>query len=134
MASSLRRAQITGGPVLWSDGSKFNGFVLIALALPKDGGFEYAQVVVSNDYPAQRLPQFQRIAIAEGLYDGNGRLIFTADMQPPNTRYCAYYYDSTGRLIAGPTALFAVTSSPVTLVAPTLTAPVTNTVAPSPET
>ena len=100
-----RKAQLTG-TVSWSNGEAFSGFVLIGIALPSSGDYSYARVSLQNQYPPQRLPLWYRIPIVGGQYDSSARIYYTEDIEPPNTRYAAWFYDVHNRQIAGPTALF----------------------------
>lgn len=115
----------------WSDGTNFTGFCLIGIVPPTTGGTDFSFVSFGDNFPAQRLPVWAIIPIKNGYFDSDLGLFYTTDIEPPAAKYIAYYYDSTGRQIAGPTAQFTVTSDPVTPPSATLTVPTTGT-APTP--
>jgi len=118
----------------WTDSSLFNGFILVGIVPPTSGGTDWAQLSISDYYPPQRVPVFARVPITLGKYNSVAGLFFTADLEPPNTRYVCWFYDSTGRQIAGPSAQFQVTTDPFTPPTPTLTVPSVGSVNPTPDT
>lgn len=121
--------------VSWSDGSPFNGFLLLGLVLPINVT-AWAELDLAGQYPGERLPIFTRIPITSGQFSKDAGVIYSTSINPPNTKYAAFYYDSSAyppRQIAADPTLFSVTSTPITLVPPTLTAPTAGTVAPTPD-
>jgi hypothetical protein len=90
----------------------------------------YASMYLGDDFPQQRVPQRTKVPIIDGAFVTDTKLFYNADLTPPNTRYCTWFYDATGRQVAGPTDLFAVTVDPTTLVIPTLPTPITPTTEP----
>lgn len=130
-----RRASVTG-TVAWDDATPFNGYALVLCVLPtytsSTASPSYATAFMGDDFPQVRVPLKTRIPIINGEFADDAKLWFTADLTPPNTRYCTWYYDASGRLVnASPTALFQVTADPTTLTVPTLAVPVAPTGAPS---
>jgi hypothetical protein len=113
--------QWTGSPAV-----NFNGFCLIGLVLPSDGVATWAQADYGNLSPSLRLPIWQRIPIVDGQLNGGCGLFLNTDIVPPDSAYVAYYYDTTGRQLAGPTSTFTVlTQDKVTPPILPLTAPST---------
>jgi hypothetical protein len=133
MPSEPRKANLAG-TVSWSDGTPFTGYIYIGVAFPTsvDPNVTYATVWMNNQYPPQRLPKWYKIPIVQGVYEQTARIYYTADINPPNTRYCYYFYDVNGNLLYGPSALFTVTTTPHTITYLTLPVPTVGTVAPDP--
>lgn len=134
MPSAPRRASISASsPVAWSDGAKFNGFLLLGLALPTASGYTYAKTFLGQTGKQLRIPLWTKIPIDTGEYDNAAKVFYNADLDPPNTRYAAWWYDHNGRQVAGPSALFEITSEEHTLATPTLTVPTATVSFPVPE-
>ena len=118
----------------WSDGSNFHGFILIGLVPPTSGGTDWASIDTGADqYPRMRIPVLAFVPIVAGKFHAESTMWFTADLTPPNTRYVAWYFDSTKRQIAGPSAQFQVTTDPFTPPSATLTVPTVGTTNPTPD-
>ena len=132
MATALRTAKLSG-TVTWSDASSFNGYVLIGVAFPNISAVDYASIALGNSIEKQRLPKWTRVPIVEGAFDQGGELYYNADIEPPNTKYIAYYYDATGTRIGSATALFTITATPHAIEVPTLSVPTAAVAGPSPE-
>lgn len=118
------------GTIAWSDGTLFDGYVWLGLQLPT-GDAPY----LFNSTRPQQLPPYTRIPIIGGQLDNNTGVFYNSNLQPPGTRYVAYYFDSNNVLIApasGTATPFAVSATPVTLTVPTLTVPALGT-APVPQ-
>lgn len=107
----------------WSNGVHFNGFALLALIPPTDGTVSYTEGDFGLIDPTEPLPQFAQIPISDGLFNSALGLYYNADISPPNTTYNLSYYDTTGRLIAGPSAAFSVSTAVIDNL-PVLTLPV----------
>ena len=121
--------------VLWSDGSLFNGFILIGLVYPTNGS-QWAEVDLGGQAPGERLPQFTKVAIVNGKFDNSVGIVYTSSISPPNTQYVAWYYDQSTyppRQICGPTTFFTVNTGTVTPPTCTLTSPTAGTEPPSPD-
>jgi len=119
--------------VLWSDGSNFNGYLLIGIVPPTAGGTDYTSLVSGDSYPVQRLPVFTLVPIKEGKYHDTTAIFFTADMEPPTSTYKAWLYDATRRQIAGPSAPFTVSTDPFTPPSFTATVPASGGADPVPD-
>lgn len=117
----------TASPVLWSDNSLFTGYILFGVALPTDAtGAQWAELRLYGT--SQRLPLWTIIPVVEGTVDTNTSLYLTTQLDPPNTRYAIYWYDSTWKLVypfpSGTLpSLVSVTTSPYQITVPSLTAP-----------
>lgn len=134
MPSAPRQASIKStSRVEWSDGSPFNGFLLVGLALPTVSGYTYARTFLGNTGKPQRIPLWTKIPIDTGVYDNAAKVFFNADLDPPNTRYSAWWYDHNNRQVAGPASLFEVTTDPHVLATPTLTVPSVPITLPAPQ-
>lgn len=121
--------------VTWSNGDLFNGFLLIGLVVPNTSGDAWAELDLGGQQPGERIPIWTRVAVVDGVYDNTVGVLYNSSISPPNTKYAAYYYDSSvfpPRQIAGPSALFTVTTATLTPPALTLTAPTAGVVAPTP--
>lgn len=133
MSQNPRVGKFPQTGINWSDGSAFNGFLLVSLVPPTGSGGTYTEGNFGLVYPAEQLPPFAVIPIQQGLLNSSLGLYFNADISPPNTTYIARWYDTTKRLISGPSSAFSVTADPIsTLVIPTLTAPSAGGTAPTP--
>lgn len=122
-----RTASLTG-TVTWSNGSLFDGYVLIGTVLPH--GYSYACPI--GLFPEGGLPLFTVVPITAGEFNQSARLYFNADLEPPNCRYGAYWYDAQNTLLSGPSAIFDVTVDPYPILIPTLTVPAAGTTVPVP--
>jgi len=103
--------------VTWDDGSALTGFLLVGLVLPTG----YQRAFYAATYPNVPIPTFLKVPINNGSFHNAESICYNADLEPPNSRYIAWYYDSTGQQIAGPTALFSVSTA--TCTPPSLTLP-----------
>lgn len=137
--SSPRTAQLTSAAnIAWSNGSLFDGFALVGLAVPVDpdnSNAPWPQLMKGRgSFPFQRLPLWAKIPIIQGVFDSNSTLFFNADIDPPNTQYVAYFYDSANVRRGTSSGLFTVSADPTTVTIPTLTAPTAAGAPPTPET
>lgn len=114
--------------VQWSDGSNLTGFLLVGLVLPTG----YTQGWYATTYPNVPVPTFLKVPINNGNFHPAEGITYNADIEPTNTRYVCWYYDSTGRQIAGPSGFFTVSTATCTPPALTLTAPSSGSVLPIP--
>lgn len=135
MASPRTATITTSSPIAWSDSTLFDGFLLVGIALPTLNAVQYSTVALDAASPPVRLPQWFYLSIKQGVIDPYTKLYFSADIDPPNTKYAAYFYDVTRTRIApsGAATLFQITSTPYTITVPTLTAPTATATAPQPE-
>ncbi len=122
--------------VQWSTGANFNGFLLLGLVLPTG-----AAAYVKADRPAAgntvvaRLPLWVVIPIVDGKLDSATRVWQNSSIDPPNTQYSTFWYDTTETLIAsGPGSnLITISTEPHVIAVPVLTAPTAGTLAVVPE-
>jgi hypothetical protein len=123
MASELRYGK-PSGTVVWSDGSLFDGILAVGIkGMVDGGGAAWPSATLGNRSLHRTLPIFAPIDIVEGVFDANAGVFYNEDLTPPGTQYVAWYYDSTGKQVAGPSAAFTVTASSFTVPALTLTVP-----------
>lgn len=119
--------------VIWSDGTLFNGFALISYVPATGGAGTYTETDFGRTSPAEQLPQFAMVPIIDGLYNTALGLYFNAEISPPGSTYIARIYDTTKRVIGGPTAPFTVTTDPINSIpSMTLTVPTSGGTAPTP--
>lgn len=130
-----RSAKFTTTPVLWSDGSNFNGFAVIALVFPTASGVNWPELTIEPGTPRQRLPIWHTVPIVDGVFNQALGLWYNTDINPPNTKYAIWYYDTANKLVAAPSSasdFFTVTDTPVAPTVYTLTVPIAGTAVPSP--
>lgn len=124
MASELRYGK-PSGTVLWSDGTLFDGVLAVGIkGMVDGGGSAWPSTTLGNRSIRRILPIFAPIDIVEGQYDGQAGVFFNEDLTPPGTQYVAWYYDTTGKQVAGPSSAFTVTATSFTVPTLTLTIPV----------
>jgi hypothetical protein len=124
-----RTATLSGTPV-WSNGNLFDGYVLLGIALPS--GYSYACPIGS--WPNAQVPTFTKVPITAGVFNASVMAYYNADLEPPNCRYAAHWYDAQDTLVSGPSAIFDITASPHAITLPTLTAPSASITAATPPT
>lgn len=115
------RVAKVSGQVSWSNGQPFDGFALFGIVMPTDGASPWPKITTEAGAD-ERLPVWFVIPISQGRYSQNAGLIYTEDINPPNTLYTAYYYDRALKRLLGPTSFFSVSgdfSYPQTIPAPT---------------
>jgi len=128
--AAIQKAKIvTAADVEWSNGSKFDGFILLNVARPSG----YNEISLNQRRPRVVLPHWIRIPVENGAVHGDTKVLFTAEIEPPNTRYISFWYDLNNARIAGPSALFTITADPHTITPPTLTAPTAPTTGDDPD-
>lgn len=131
--TSPRIAKFPSTTIQWSDATNFNGFILISLVPSTLSGTTYTEGDFGYISPTEVLPAFAVIPIQNGLINQSLGLYFSVDISPPNTTYIARFYDTTKRLISGPSVAFSVTADPIsTLTIPSLTTPSAGGTAPVP--
>jgi hypothetical protein len=122
--SQPRLAKLTDSSYTWANGTTFTGFVRLGLIVSKYGGtVDAPEITLATQSPAQPLPLNTVIQITNGKADSQARVFYNADLRPPNSQYVAWWYDSTGTLIAGPSVQFTVSTDPFSPPTPTLTTP-----------
>ena len=117
--------------IAWSDGSKFNGYALVMIVLPELGTGNYPEAALAAEFPKINIPVRFQIPIRDGVYRVDTKLLFNTGIEPPATKYVAYFLDINDAVIAGPTSLFTVTADPHTLDSSTLTIPTAETDVPT---
>ena len=129
-----RIGQFPQAQLLWTNDVPFNGFALIGLIPPILDSVTYTEGDYGLSMPTDALPQFAIIPIINGYFNGSVGLYYNEDISPPNTTYNARFYDTTKRLIAGPSPAFTVASNPIDSIPnPTLDAPEAGGTPPSPD-
>lgn len=124
------------GTISWSDGSLFNGFAVIGLVLPTSGGNPWPELSIEPNSPQQRIPIWSTIPISAGAFNTSVGLWYNEDIDPPNTKYAIYYYDSSLEQVGAPSSasdFFTITAATTTPPTYTLTVPIAGTVVPDPE-
>ncbi len=132
---NIQKAKINDAtPVTWSNGANFTGILRVGIVVPSFGvDTDSEGVTVLNVTPTLNLPLNTIFPVTNGKIDQSTELLYNASISPPNSQYVCWFYDSVGRLIAGPSTQFSVTSTPVTLPVLTLTAPVVGSTIPPSE-
>jgi hypothetical protein len=131
----MRTGKYSGTVINWSDGTAFNGFLVCGIVVPSSGGTPWSEITL-EDAQRQRLPQWSVFPVRDGLPLSYAELIYNEDIHPPNTKYCAYIYDSIWRLIASPSSSsdFFTVSGLWSIPSYTLTVPTAGGTAPVPNT
>lgn len=129
----------TNTSITYSDGTtKFNGFFLIGTTIPTLSGTAFAACFYGNSGVSERLPQFYKVPVDDGIPNASCGLFYNADINPPGSTYVYWTYvgGTSGvpaRMIAGPSSSFTVSSATITLPSLTLTLPSAGS-APDPDT
>jgi len=125
---SIPNSASLAGTVLYNDGiTPFDGWVLLMLAYPT--GYSFA--TVANQLIPQRLGDRVKVRIQKGVYDQSARVYFNSSLEPPGTKYAAFFYDNNDSQL-GNTGLFTVSTSPYTITVPSLALPTAASVVPTP--
>lgn len=96
--------------VSWSDGSEFNGYMLVGLSSPELSSQTFPNVRYGNvGEPTETIPVFVKIPIKHGQFNQTVGVFFNEDLSPPNTLYYAWMYTNTDFQVAGPSSSFSVT-------------------------
>lgn len=116
---------VTASDVTWAAGQTFNGSVLFMLALPTfSGEVEGRAFVHGANLHRVRIPLRLKWPIVDGVLDTGLRLWRNDSIDPSNTRWCAFWYDTFGQLIANGVSLVNITSGDsYTIAVPSLTDP-----------
>lgn len=103
------------GTITWSDGTLFDGYVLLGLGLPSNATDVWPSLAVgAGKYPMLRLPIWTVVPIRQGVFDPNTKVFVNTSIDPPNSKYGAYWFDNNKRRIY-PAA--GVTAAPFTISA-----------------
>ena len=133
--SSPRVGTLTG-TITWSDGTNFNGFGVVGLVLPTSSGVAWPELSLEPGTPRQRLPLWSTIPIVEGTFNNQVGLWYNADINPPNTQYVIYYYDTSLKQVGIPSSIsdaFTISAAQTTPPTYTLTVPIAGTTVPVPD-
>lgn len=126
MATTPNTAKLTGS-VTWSDGSPFDGWLLLGLVLPENADGQWPTTVLNGATIQQRLPLWAKIPITAGAFDSQTSILYNTSVEPPASRYVAYWYDKNHRRIFPATGVpptpFTISANPYAIALPTLTAP-----------
>jgi hypothetical protein len=126
MPSDPSKVQVvTTADVTWAGGQNFNGSVLFMLALPTfSGNTEGRAYVRGTNLHRVRIPLRQKWPIVDGVLDTGLRLWRNDSIDPSNTRWCAFWYDTFGQLIEDGVSLINITTGDeYTITVPSLTDP-----------
>ena len=90
-------------PFTWSDGTLFNGYLMIVMVFPTLDGDRWTYATL-NDNPARlRVPSIYKFPIREGYLGDNCYVWanFAADnsLNPPQITYSPIYFDNSDRLV-----------------------------------
>lgn len=121
---------ISAAPVAWSSGEAFDGYIALLLALPEFSGTPTVTMNAGDSLSVQVIPTRIMIPINGGVIDNSTRVLLNPDMQPPNSKYVAYWLDPQLRTVATDSALFSITDTTYTISVPTLTSPAATIVVP----
>lgn len=120
-------------PLKWSDNSLFNGFILLGLGLPTSA-IPVVQVGYAVDNLFVRSPVFHWHRIKDGVFKTPFYVIRNDKITPPGTRWYAYFYDLSNRIVAptmGSATALNINAANFTITPPTLTVPTTSATSPS---
>lgn len=80
---------------LWSDDSPFDGYLIVGIVPPRyiPDGTEWASVAYGDSKVLISMPPFYVIKITEGYADQISSVIYTSDLDPPNTEYVCWFMD-----------------------------------------
>ena len=134
MAAAPEKSQLqTASEIQWADGTPFQGSLLLVLALPTLAGDTYEKAFLKGvDVHRWRIPTRIKVPIVDGVMSSDVRVWQNADISPPKTVYCGFWYDETGNSITvDEPDLLAITADPHTVTVPTLTIPTVSSASPS---
>ena len=125
---------VTAADIQWSDGSNFQGTLLLFFVTPELGAGNYptlkARYTAEHlDFPPP-LPQRIAIPISNGVLQKN-KILKQVELSPPNVKLYDFWLDSHGVVVANGAALFTITTDTHTITVPTLTVPTAETSLPS---
>jgi hypothetical protein len=129
------KASLTGSP-LWSDGTPFDGYVLLGLVMPQNADGQWPTLALEGVFPPVSLPIWTQIPISAGVFDPNSFVWLNTSVSPGHTQYVAYWYDLNKRRIfpatGTPPTPFTITTTAFAINIPTLTTPATSATLPTP--
>lgn len=116
------------GTVTYSNGTTLlDGSVLLLVAFPTG----YSSASIANQLVPQPIGDHIKVRIQQGQYDQSARIYYSSALEPPNTKYVAYFYDNNNSSL-GVTSLFTISSSPFTITVPSFAVPTAVAVVPTP--
>ena len=128
--ASEQKAELTG-TISYSDGTKFNGWMLVGLVPPLRGSTAYSSFYKVYAQQRTKLPQWVSFQIKDGEFQSPAKLRFNTSISPPNTKYVSFFVDYEGNTLATG-SLFTVTATPHAIVEPSFSLPTAGTTAPTP--
>ena len=134
MAAAPEKSQLqTASEVQWSDGTPFQGSLLLVLALPTLAGETYGTAFLKgSDVHQWRIPTRIKVPIVDGVMSSDVRVWQNADIEPPKTVYCGFWYDATdNNIVTEAPQLVEIAADPYTITVPTLTVPTVASTCPS---
>lgn len=125
MSAPRKSAVATSNTFLWSNGTNFDGWLIIGIVPPQAGGVTNWPSMTPGDMTSPvALPPFYQIRIRDGRAETATKVIYTSDIVPPNTTYVAWLCDVNKRLMTSTaSATFTVTSDTFSPPAITATIP-----------
>lgn len=126
----------SSSPIKWVGGTLFDGFVMLGLCVPSGTTGAWPSLSIGQGkYPSQKLPIWTVVPIVQGVLDPSAKLFFNSAIDPPGSKYAAYWLDSTKRRLypSGEGTLFTIETSPYNLTVPALPDMTPASVAVSPE-
>ena len=125
---------VTAADIAWSDGSAFQGALILVFVPPELGSGNYPDIFPRMNATVRSLPKAlpQRIAIPieNGVLQDN--FIFkSSEIDPPNTLVLDFWVDTNGATIANGSTLLNINVDEYTITVPTLPVPTAETSLPS---
>jgi len=116
------------GTVTYSDGTTLlDGYVLLLIAYPTG----YTSASIADQLVPQAIGDHIKVRIQQGVYDQSARIYQNSSLEPPNTKYVAYFYNNNDTQL-GVTALFTISASPYSITVPSFAAPTATVSVPTP--
>lgn len=117
---------VTAADIAWSDGSAFQGALILVFAPPELGAGNYPGIYPRMNTTVQSfpkaLPQRISIPIENGVLQDN--FIFkSSELSPPNVRVLPFWVDTNGATIASGITLLDIDVDEYTISVPALTVP-----------
>ena len=98
---------ITADTIEWSDGSLFQGALVLVTELPSGYDKLYPRVTTEVQRQVRPIPKRVVIPIVNGMLQDNF-ILPTSDLAPPNTRYRDQWFDSSGKVIWSDPTVFSI--------------------------
>lgn len=120
--------------VTWDNGDNFNGFGIVVIVPPTVDAISWPSITIDPNSPSQRLPQTATIPIVDGVFNNSVGIFYNEDLDPPNSKYCIFYFDSGWNQVGVPASasdFFVVNSAETNPPQYTLETPVAGTQIPT---